>query len=110
MLLPIIRRYEPKGVYYGGTVAGPVMKELMGNILPYFGIEPVYNEKEQKMEETKKVVVPDLIGLETEEAKKILKENELEYLISGEGKFIREQFPSKGMKVNIKSSIIITTE
>ena len=109
-VMAIVLIDEPKGVYYGGTVAGPVMKELMGNILPYFGIEPVYNEKEQKMEETKKVVVPDLIGLETEEAKKILKENELEYLISGEGKFIREQFPSKGMKVNIKSSIIITTE
>ena len=109
-VMAIVLIDEPKGVYYGGTVAGPVMKELMGNIMPYFGIEPVYNEKEQEMEETKKVVVPDLIGLETEEAKKILKENELEYLISGEGKIIREQFPSKGMKVNIKSSIIITTE
>jgi stage V sporulation protein D (sporulation-specific penicillin-binding protein) len=109
-VMAIVLIDEPKGVYYGGTVAGPVMKELMGNILPYFGIEPVYNEKEQELEETKKVVVPDLIGLETEEAKKILKENELEYLISGEGKIIREQFPSKGMKVNIKSSIIITTE
>ena len=109
-VMAIVLIDEPKGVYYGGTVAGPVMKELMGNILPYFGIEPVYNEKEQEMEETKKVIVPDLIGLETEEAKKILKENELEYLISGEGKIIREQFPSKGMKVNIKSSIIITAE
>ena len=37
---------EPQGVYYGGTVAGPVMQELLKNALPYLGIEPVYNEKE----------------------------------------------------------------
>ena len=30
---------EPQGVYYGGQVAGPVMKELLSNILPYLGIE-----------------------------------------------------------------------
>lgn len=26
---------EPQGVYYGGTVAGPLMKQLLENILPY---------------------------------------------------------------------------
>ena len=36
---------EPQGVYYGGTVAGPVMQELLQNILPYLGIEAKYNEK-----------------------------------------------------------------
>lgn len=30
---------EPQGVYYGGQVAGPVMKELLENALPYIGIE-----------------------------------------------------------------------
>ena len=30
---------EPKGTYYGGTVAGPLMKELLENILPYVGAE-----------------------------------------------------------------------
>lgn len=29
---------EPQGVYYGGTVAGPVMKDLLSNILPYLNI------------------------------------------------------------------------
>ena len=26
---------EPQGVYYGGTVVGPLMKQLYENILPY---------------------------------------------------------------------------
>lgn len=30
---------EPTGVYYGGTVAAPVVKTLYENILPYIGIE-----------------------------------------------------------------------
>jgi stage V sporulation protein D (sporulation-specific penicillin-binding protein) len=30
---------EPEGVYYGGTIAAPVVKEIFENILPYLGIE-----------------------------------------------------------------------
>jgi stage V sporulation protein D (sporulation-specific penicillin-binding protein) len=30
---------HPQGVYYGGTIAAPVVKELFENILPYLGIE-----------------------------------------------------------------------
>ena len=30
---------EPTGVYYGGTIAAPVISDLYANILPYLGIE-----------------------------------------------------------------------
>ena len=30
---------EPVGVYYGGTIAAPVVKQLFENVLPYMGIE-----------------------------------------------------------------------
>lgn len=30
---------EPVGIYYGGTIAAPVIKEIYDNILPYLGIE-----------------------------------------------------------------------
>ena len=30
---------DPKGVYYGGTIAAPVVRDLFENILPYMGIE-----------------------------------------------------------------------
>ncbi len=30
---------EPEGVYYGGTIAAPVVGEIFDNILPYLGIE-----------------------------------------------------------------------
>lgn len=31
--------HNPQGVYYGGTIAAPVIKEIFENILPYMGIE-----------------------------------------------------------------------
>lgn len=30
---------NPQGIYYGGTIAAPVVKEIFNNILPYLGIE-----------------------------------------------------------------------
>jgi len=36
---------EPKGQYYGGTIAAPVMAELFEVVLPYLGIEPEPTEE-----------------------------------------------------------------
>lgn len=30
---------EPQGIYYGGTIAAPVIREIFENVLPYLGIE-----------------------------------------------------------------------
>lgn len=37
---------EPEGIYYGGTIAAPVVGKLFENILPYFGVNPEYKEGE----------------------------------------------------------------
>ena len=42
---------HPQGVYYGGTVAAPVMKEIFENVLPYLGIEKVQTEATDANEE-----------------------------------------------------------
>ncbi|MCI8638592.1 MAG: peptidoglycan glycosyltransferase [Coprococcus sp.] len=31
--------YNPQGIYYGGTIAAPVIKDIFDNILPYLGFE-----------------------------------------------------------------------
>lgn len=35
--------YNPQGVYYGGTIAAPVIRTIFENILPYLGIEKTGN-------------------------------------------------------------------
>lgn len=40
---------NPQGIYYGGTIAAPVVKEIFSNILPYLGIEKeAVPEKEEQ--------------------------------------------------------------
>lgn len=41
---------EPVGVYYGGTIAAPVIRDIFSNILPYLGIEPEIAEDTQESE------------------------------------------------------------
>lgn len=31
--------HDPQGVYYGGTIAAPVLRNIYDNVLPYLGIE-----------------------------------------------------------------------
>ena len=31
--------HDPQGVYYGGTIAAPVIRDIFANVLPYLGIE-----------------------------------------------------------------------
>ena len=40
-VIALITIDEPEGIYYGGTIAAPVIGELFRNILPYLGIEPI---------------------------------------------------------------------
>ena len=38
-VLGLVLIYDPQGIYYGGTIAAPVMRSIFENILPYLGIE-----------------------------------------------------------------------
>ncbi|MDO5155699.1 MAG: penicillin-binding transpeptidase domain-containing protein [Eubacteriales bacterium] len=46
-ILGIILIDEPVGIYYGGTIAAPVMSEIFSNVLPYMGLKAEYIEKEE---------------------------------------------------------------
>ena len=38
-ILGMVVIHDPQGVYYGGTIAAPVLREIYDNVLPYLGIE-----------------------------------------------------------------------
>mgnify|MGYP001622985767 FL=1 len=38
-VLALVIIHDPQGIYYGGTIAAPVVRELFEKILPYLGIE-----------------------------------------------------------------------
>ena len=44
-MIALVVIHNPKGVYYGGTIAAPVVRQLFENILPYLeGTD--YNEQQ----------------------------------------------------------------
>ncbi|MBR5122992.1 MAG: PASTA domain-containing protein [Anaerotignum sp.] len=98
---------EPQGVYYGGTVAGPVMQELLQNILPYLGIEPKYNEKEAEEADRGKITVPDLSGMMLNEARNNLFQAGLSLETEGDGEVVKRQMPPAGETVNRGTKVLV---
>lgn len=41
---------NPQGIYYGGTIAAPVVQEIFENILPYLGVAQRFTERDLKEE------------------------------------------------------------
>lgn len=98
---------EPQGVYYGGTVAGPVMQELLQNILPYLGVEPKYNEKEAEAAMELQTTVPALTGMTFNEVKQELFKAGLSADIEEEGEVVERQMPPAGETVNKGTKILL---
>ena len=101
---------EPQGVYYGGTVAGPVMRELLENILPYLGIEAQYDEEEAAELAERKTLVPQLLGMTQSEAKNALFQAGLSAEIETEGETVSEQLPPAGESVNRGTKVLLRLE
>ena len=40
--------HNPQGIYYGGTIAAPVILSIFENVLPYMGIEKTEPQEEEK--------------------------------------------------------------
>ena len=40
-VIALITIDEPVGIYYGGTIAAPVVADIFSNILPYLDIAPI---------------------------------------------------------------------
>jgi stage V sporulation protein D (sporulation-specific penicillin-binding protein) len=99
---------EPSGSYYGGTIAGPVIKSVMEDTLNYLEVEPIYDKKDEE-EIEKKITVPDVRNKPIGEGGKELADLGLKYIteyqeISADS-IIVDQFPLPGVEV-IKGSII----
>ena len=49
---------EPQGIYYGGTIAAPVVGEIYDNILPYLGI---YKDENAEEKTTQTISIDDAV-------------------------------------------------
>ncbi len=90
------------GIYVsGGQMAAPVVGAMLGDILPYMGVE--------KQEEGSKadVTVPMLVGMDIHKAAQQIGEAELRYRTIGEGGTVTEQLPAAGASIAAGTEMIV---
>lgn len=101
---------EPtKGVLYGSYVAAPYLGNVMRDVLPYLGVEPVYTDKELA---NMAVTAPDLVGLYATVAEDMAGVKGFEVEIVGDRSYrVKSQSPAPGTKMESASAkIILYTE
>lgn len=97
---------EPSnGAYYAGVVTAPLMKILLTDIFNYMDSE--FSEDYNAV--VRDVLIPEIRGKSIEEAKKILKDVNLEYNIEGSGEIVTNTQPYPGYTVKEGSKITIYT-
>lgn len=92
---------------YGSTVSAPYVAALLGQVLPYLGIEREYSEAEMSRIAVK---VGNYRGYSTERAITAIEKLGLQYEIVGDGKTVTKQIPAAGDSLtNIDGRIILYT-
>ena len=108
----LITLYNPtgEGGHQGGGVAAPIGAQIFGEVLPYLEVVKDGEQDEQIAE----IEVPNIEGKTLKEAESILKENNLQIVISNEQEgmdkentIVKEQTPKTGIKVKEGSSVFV---
>ena len=97
---------NPKSaIQYGGTVAGPIVKEILSDVLPYLGIEKRSGgiDKTYTWMDTKTYKVDNYVGLE----KSKIKSSYFKFEFIGEGNIAIDQLPKYGEKIEEGSTIVV---
>ena len=97
---------NPKGtVQFGGTVAAPIVGNMIGDSLRVMGVEPRKDqiEKELKWNDPVMVEVPDLVGISKREIRELMVNLKIDS--SGEGEVVVKQTPKAGVKIKEGSVI-----
>ncbi len=109
----LVTLYNPtgEGGHQGGGVAAPVGGQIFSEILPYLEVNKEILEEEEE-EIISQIQVPDVMGKTLEEAKQMLKENNLEMYLENEEvdmetTYVKNQIPSSGITVNEQSKVIV---
>ena len=92
---------------YGGTVSAPIAKSVMKSAIDILDIKPSKEgmPKEYNWLDQKYIVVPDVSGMNLEDAKKALKGFKIIY--SGSGEKVVHQTPEAGMYIKESGNVVL---
>lgn len=105
MLLTLDEPNKRTGTYVsGGNMVAPVASSVMGEILPYLGIEPSYTAEELVGADK---TVPNVVGLSKDAAAERLSANGFSFRTVGSGDTVTDQTPAGGAIVPNSAEIIL---
>ncbi|MCI6109521.1 MAG: PASTA domain-containing protein [Oscillibacter sp.] len=105
MLLTLDEPNKWTGTYVsGGNMVAPVASSVMGEILPYLGIEPSYTAEELVGADK---TVPNVVGLSKDAAAERLSANGFSFRTVGSGDTVTDQTPAGGAIVPNSAEIIL---
>ena len=105
MLLTLDEPNKWTGTYVpGGNMGAPVASSVMGEILPYLGIEPSYTAEELVGADK---TVPNVVGLSKDAAAERLSANGFSFRTVGSGDTVTDQTPAGGAIVPNSAEIIL---
>lgn len=96
--------------YYAGQIAAPVAKQVFYDIFNYYSIKSDASPEDTKNSLLKDIMIPEVRGLSVENAKKLLRENHLDFQIEGTGKYITKIVPAPGMYVKEGTKLLLYSD
>ena len=105
MLLTLDTPSRTTGTYpSGGNMVAPTASQVMGEILPYLGIEPDYTADQLVGADA---TVPNVVGKTAEEAKAKLESVGFAYKTVGSGDTVTDQTPAGGAIIPNNATVIL---
>ncbi|MBU3214229.1 stage V sporulation protein D [Clostridium estertheticum] len=95
--------------YYGGQIATVVGKQVFNDIFNYLSLKSDATSEEIGKSLLKDIIVPEVRGLKTADAQKIIKENNLKIKLTSDGGTITDMTPKPGYTVKEGTEIILHT-
>ncbi|HOQ73141.1 MAG TPA: penicillin-binding transpeptidase domain-containing protein [Limnochordia bacterium] len=99
--------WEPQGAFYGGIIASPVFARLAEKVLTYLGVE---RKATSRVSQVRQVIVPDVGGLDVEEAAALLRRQQFRVEVVGPGTRVIGQVPAPKAEVDVGSLVYIYTD
>ena len=110
----LVTIYDPKGASHEGSqVAGPVVKQILSEVLPYIGVVSDNTSDSDYTNSSKTNILPDVRSRNIEDAKTILKDSGFKVKITGDEDesttLIVDQVPKPGVTLLENSNIYLYT-
>ena len=99
---------NPQGSsHMGGTIAAPVVRNVLKEVLPYLGVETIYSQNDINYID---ITTPGVVGKSVDEATEMLSKKGLSARVVGGGTTVLGQVPASSSAIPKSGTVVLLTE